>query len=229
MRLFAIADPHLGTAVDKPMDVFGPAWEGHDERLAGNWRRVVRDDDVVLVVGDISWAMTLADAQADLDRLGTLPGRIVLVRGNHDYWWSGIATVRAAIPANVHALQNDCFVADDVVIAGTRGWTIPNGKADERDRKIHLRELARLEMSLEAARRATRPGMRLVAGLHFPPMLADGAPTGFTELLERYGVAVCAYGHLHADAIADAVEGVVRGISYRLVSCNAVDFTPVAL
>lgn len=229
MKVFAIGDLHLSETDDKPMGVFGPEWEGHDRKIIGNWRHVVGEDDIVLVVGDISWAMRLEDARADLATIGALPGRVVLLRGNHDYWWSAIGKVRAALPDRMWAIQNDCLVLDDVVFAGSRGWMIPDDGSPEEDWKISRRELVRLEQSLTCARKEMRAGRRLVTALHYPPILADAAPTGFTKLLEDFGADVCAYGHLHGEGADDAVEGNVRGVTYRMVACDAIDFTPVEL
>ena|SRR5690606_18557091 len=122
MRLFAIADPHLSRVDPKPMDIFGPGWDGHPEAFFDGWRSVVGDDDVVLVPGDLSWAMRLDDALVDLRDIADLPGRKVILRGNHDYWWPSISKLRKVLPDGMVAIQNDAVVVDEVVIAGTRGW-----------------------------------------------------------------------------------------------------------
>ena len=229
MRLFAIADLHLSEVDEKPMGIFGPEWEDHADKVAGNWRRVVGGDDVVLVAGDISWAMKLEDARADLDLLAGLPGRAILLRGNHDYWWSGISKVRASLPEGMRAIQNDCVVLDDLVVAGSRGWLVANDGSSEDDWRLYRRELERLALSLACARKEAPTDARLVVGLHYPPMTATGEPTGFTELLESYAADICVFGHLHGETAADAAEGLIRGVEYRLVSCDAVNFTPVEL
>ena len=226
VRIFAIGDLHLPGGQDKPMDVFGTEWRDHAVRIEASWRKAVGDGDVVLVPGDISWAMKLDEAACDLAFLGRLPGTIVLIRGNHDYWWQGIGKVRAALPCGVHAVQNDHFrLPGGWAVCGSRGWVHPHApEFTQHDRKIYERELERLELSLESAVRAgLRPG---VAMLHFPPAPADGRPTGFTALLERYRVPLCVYGHLHGDARAGALRGEVRGVLYRLVACDAVGFSP---
>lgn len=227
MRLFALGDLHLGSAVAKPMDVFGPEWREHPRRVEVNWRRRVGPRDWVLVPGDISWAMSLEEALPDLEWLGGLPGRIVLLRGNHDYWWTSVSKVRRHLPPNVRALQNDhLLLGGGVAVAGSRGWLFPGPEPlSEEDERIYRRELARLELSLESARRA---GAReIVAMLHFPPGPPDGRPTGFTELLERYPVTRCVYGHLHGPAARNALRGKHRGVEYTLVACDAVGFSPV--
>jgi predicted phosphohydrolase len=227
VAFLAIGDLHLGSLVDKPMDIFGEAWRGHVERLAANWRRVVTDDDVVLVPGDISWAMKLAEAAPDLQWLAALPGRKVLLRGNHDYWWEAIGKVRAALPARMIALQNDHVVLDGVVIGGARGWNLPTADgAGDNDARIYARERQRLAMSFEKA----PPDLPRIAMLHFPPALNGADDPGFTDILERLGVRVCVYGHLHgASDHRLGLQGEQRGVRYVLCAADAIDFTPVRL
>ena len=229
MRLFAIGDLHLSEAEEKPMGVFGEQWQDHDRKIMENWRRVVGAEDVVFVVVDISWAMRLEEARSDLELVSKLPGRKVLLRGNHDYWWSGIAKVRQALGEEMWAIQNDCVAFGGVVLAGSRGWMIPNEDSSEEDWTIYRREVERLKLSLAAAAQAAGPRRRLVVGLHYPPMVKREDPTAFTELLETHGAEVCVYGHLHGEAHAQAVDGEVRGVRYRMVSCDAIDFTPVVI
>jgi len=228
MTLFALADTHLslGDRVDKPMDVFGPKWANHAERLAAAWRRVVGPDDLVLVPGDISWAMKLDEALPDLRFLDALPGTKLLLKGNHDYWWTSRGKVEKVLPPTLRLLQNDAFDAGGGVgIVGSRGWVPPGfPKARESDEKIYARELHRLELSLQAA------GDRfdtLVAMTHYPPLYRDLGETGFVPLLRAAGVRVCVYGHLHGPNQRVAVEGERDGIVYRLVAADAIGFCPV--
>lgn len=226
MRIFAIGDLHLPGGQEKPMDVFGPRWVGHPERIAAAWRARVAPGDVVLMPGDLSWAMTLDEAGEDLAYLGELPGEILLIRGNHDYWWSAIGKVRKALPPNVRAIQNDCVALGEVAVCGTRGWSLPGTEGfGPDDEKVYLREIERLRLSLESAVKA---GLKpLIAMMHYPPAQRNQAPTGFTALLEAYGVRLCVYGHLHGDSQRGALSGTVRGVTYRLVACDAIDFAPV--
>ena len=181
MRLFAIADPHLSRVDPKPMDIFGPGWGGHPGAFFDGWRRVVREDDLVLVPGDLSWAMRLDDALSDLRDIAALPGTKVILRGNHDYWWPSIGRLRAALPPTLLALQNDALRVGDVVVAGTRGWTCPGGREyDEHDERIYRRELERLDLSLRRARTLLREGDRSVIMLHYPPTNPRLEPSGFT-------------------------------------------------
>lgn len=226
MKVFGIADPHLGRSVDKPMDIFGPLWERHAERLAESWTRTVGEDDWVLVAGDISWALKLEDALADLAFLDALPGRKLLLKGNHDYWWTSRAKVEARLPASMRLLQNDCAdLGGGVGVVGTRGWTPPGApRADEQDGKIYQREVQRLELSLKAAEGRFE---RLVAMLHYPPVYHGLGATAFVPLLEEAGVEVCIYGHLHGSDHRYAFEGERGGVRYVFVAADAVDFTPV--
>jgi predicted phosphohydrolase len=226
MTLFAIADPHLGRAVDKPMDVFGARWERHAERLAENWRATVGDDDWVLVPGDISWALRLEEAIEDLAFLGALPGKKLLLKGNHDYWWTSRAKVERILPPGMHLLQNDAFdLGGGVGVVGTRGWTPPGFPgAGAQDARIYAREVERLKLSIKAA--AGRFACT-VAMLHYPPLYRGQPETAFAPLLRAAGVAVCLYGHLHGAAHETAVQGVVDKMRYVLVAADFVDFTPL--
>lgn len=198
MRVFAIADPHLSKAQPKPMAIFGANWAGHPDLFFERWRDTVRDDDLVLVPGDISWAMHIEEALLDLRDLAALPGQKVLLRGNHDYWWSSISKVRKVLPAGMFALQNDALVVDNVVIAGTRGWTCPGGyDHNEDDQKIYLRELERLKLSLAHAKKLK--GERLVVMLHYPPTNFKLEPSGFTDLLIEAAPDALVFGHIHGD------------------------------
>ncbi|MCL6518115.1 metallophosphoesterase [Alicyclobacillus sp.] len=227
MALFAIADLHLAQAVDKPMDVFGPEWDGHPEKIREAWCQMVSDTDIVLLPGDISWAMTMDEALPDLRWIGALPGIKVMIRGNHDYWWSGIGKVRRVLGPNHYAIQNDALALGDWAICGTRGWLLPSHpKFTETDETIYRREANRLKLSLDAAKQLGRP---IVAMLHYPPCGELGETTVFTELLVEYGVQLCVYGHLHGPAHRFAVEGLADGVEYRLVSADYVGFKPVPL
>lgn len=229
MRVFALSDPHLGTNVDKPMDRFGPHWQGHPARIERHWRERVRADDLVLVPGDISWAMRLDAALDDLRFLGALPGTKVILRGNHDYWWQAVGKVRRALPPGMLALQNDALRIGDVAVCGTRGWTLPGGfgYVEAEDAPYVRREVERLELSV----RALPAGVRhRIAIFHYPPIPADGGPSGFAAVLEAAAVPLCVYGHLHRGGAEPAdrpVEGTFRGVRYVNASCDFIDFTPI--
>lgn len=231
MGLYGISDLHLSFGADKPMDVFGEQWRDHAARMAASWDERVASDDVVLCPGDLSWAMRLDDARSDLDWIGARPGHKILGRGNHDYWWSSISKVRAVLPDRCIALQNDAVRVGGLVIAGARLWALPGSPeygAD--DEKIVRREIGRLEMSLQAARKLAGADDPVIAAVHYPPLASSGADTPFTELLERYGVCLCVYGHLHGDAShLTAFQGPRQGVQYALISCDFIGFSPRCL
>ncbi len=223
MKIFAIGDLHLAGAVDKPMDIFGPAWENHARRIADAWRAFVSDDDIVLLPGDFSWAMRLEDAVVDMALVDALPGKKVLVRGNHDYWWNSLAKVRGILPPSMRVVQNDCCSEGDLHIAGTRGWSCPMSAGFlPEDQKVYDREVARLGMSLQ---KMPQQGMR-IAMLHFPPFNENRSPSGFTDLLERHSISLVVYAHLHGKSCRSGFEGMRNGIEYHLVSADHIGFQP---
>lgn len=230
--IFAISDLHLPGGTQKPMDVFGAHWAGHFDKIAGDWCARVCADDIVLLPGDLSWAMQLADAQPDLDAVGALPGRKVLLRGNHDYWWSAIGRLRAALPQGMYALQNDAVDLGEAILCGSRGWVVPAPATDAGDIRIYRREVARLALSLqkaEALQRARGGQGRLIAMLHYPPFGERAQATEVTALLTRYGVTDAVYGHLHGPGLAGAFTGTLDGVRYHLTSCDGLQFRLLAL
>ena len=228
MRIFAIGDPHLSAVNPKPMNVFGGNWDNHLERIQAAWRASVSDEDLVLVPGDISWAMQLEDAAPDLESLGILPGRSVIIRGNHDYWWSSLRKVRSILPSNMQAIQNDALDFGSVVVAGTRLWTSPGSQVfkTEEDEKIYRREIGRLELSLQAAKKLRREDQPLIVMLHYPPFNERTEDNEATQLLAAYDADIVVYGHLHDKSTRYAFEGEWNGIVYHLTSCDHLDFVP---
>ncbi len=225
MAIYAIADLHLSHAEPKGMEIFGAHWENHWERISQAWSQSVADDDLVLIPGDISWAMHTAAAGIDLDIIGKLPGLKLIMRGNHDYWWSSLHKVRSILPKNMFALQNDCFVYRGHAVCGSRGWVVPGINLFESDDlKLYHRELGRLKLSLEDAKRKAVP-IALVM-MHFPPMNEKREANGFTDLFSQYGVKRVVYGHLHGKALQYAFEGERSGVQYEVVSCDNLDFKP---
>lgn len=229
MKIFAISDPHLSFAQPKPMDVFGERWENHAERMKEAWHAHVQQDDLVLIPGDLSWAMKHGDAQLDLNFLGECPGKKVILRGNHDYWWHSITQVRAILPPRMYAIQNDSMRFGNVVICGTRGWVCPESSffTEKEDRKIYEREVMRLDMSIQSIKR--QPGDYVIAMLHYPPFNEKRETSGFTEKLEQANVDQILYGHLHGKSCASAFEGERNGIQYHLVSCDHLRFEPLLI
>jgi uncharacterized protein len=226
VRVFAIADPHLSSREPKPMDVFGPTWQRHPEALFEGWRRVVRDDDLVLVPGDVSWAMRLEDALPDLEAIAALPGRSVLLRGNHDYWWPSLRRLRASLPEGMDAIQNDAVRVGDVVVAGTRGWVVPGAPGyDAQDERIYRRELHRLRLSLDAA--TALGGGSLVVMLHFPPTNPRGDASEMLDLIASASPRALVFGHVHGDAAVHVPT--LPGTTVRFVAADALRFEPALI
>ncbi len=252
MRVFALSDPHLSFGTpNKAMDRFGPQWVGHPDKIERAWRERVGEKDLVLVPGDVSWAMTLEQARPDLEFLGRLPGSKLLVKGNHDYWWSTISKVRRALPPGMSALQGDAVRVGDVAIAGTRLWDVPEvsfrelidwqpreGGAISAERTIEdaaeaarlfERELGRLERALAALQASAHGGALKIAATHFPPCGADLAPTRATERIEAAGVRHSIFGHLHSlrRDLPRPPFGERAGVRYALAACDWIDFAPL--
>ncbi len=223
MKVFAIGDLHLSGGTDKPMDVFGPVWQNHAERIANAWMDIVSQEDLVLLPGDFSWAMHLSQVRGDMEWLAALPGTKLMIRGNHDYWWNSVTQVRSALPSSTFVLQNDCFSFQGLHIAGTRGWVCPGSAVfSEDDQKIYDRELLRLGLSLSSL---PQKGHR-IAMLHYPPFNENRSPSGFSEQLECAGIDLVVYGHLHGKSCRGGFEGIRNGVEYRLVSADHIGFKP---
>ncbi len=223
MKIFAISDLHLSISTDKPMDIFGPVWQNYLEEIEKSWQDSVSDDDVVLIAGDISWAMRFSEALPDLDYISKLKGHKVICKGNHDYWWSSIGEVRNALKNNTYAIQNDAIRLGNVVVCGSRGWVIPEGKfKTPQDEKIYRRELIRMELSLKAMSNLRQAGDRVVVMTHFPPFNRRQENNEFTALFESFGVDCVVFGHLHSYDKADQLFIEKNGIKYYLTSCDLV-------
>lgn len=224
MKIFAISDLHISTNTNKPMDIFGGNWVGYLDKIRADWSIKVSDDDLVLIGGDISWAMSLEDAKRDIDTLSDLKGKKVIIKGNHDYWWSGIGKVRDILPKDIYALQNDSVKFGNIVICGSRCWSVP-GSPDfnEQDMKIYLREVERLKLSLKSAVNLLEEGDKLVALIHYPPFNVKHENSAFTEIFEEYGVDSVIYGHLHGKSVRSDKLFVKNDVKYYLTSCDQVD------
>lgn len=221
MKVFAISDLHLSINNEKPMDVFGPVWEGYLDKIVKDWREKVKEEDVVLMAGDLSWAMKLDDAKKDFDYLENLPGKKIIIRGNHDYWWSTISKVRNILPKNFYALQNDAIKFDDVIFCGTRGWIQENDKNfGLEDKKIFDREVLRLEMSLKQAQKLQTNNESIICLIHYPPFDRNFNETPFTKLIENFKVTAVIYGHLHGVINNKKLKYSLNSVDYYLTSCD---------
>ncbi len=225
MGLFVIADLHFSFSTDKPMDIFGENWKNHSERIIENWRAVVGDGDTVLLPGDLSWGMRMEDAAADLDVIYGLPGRKILLGGNHDYWWKSSSKLEARYPG-MRFLKNDSDVYEDWAICGSRGWLCPNDvQFTEQDRKIYEREQIRLRLSLDAAMK--KGAEQIILMMHYPPMNDKMEDSDFTALFLEYPVKKVIYGHLHGgENHAKGFQGERDGVEYLLSASDYLEFCP---
>jgi predicted phosphohydrolase len=213
------------------MDIFGDRWKDHPRRIAAAWRERVGDGDIVLIAGDISWAMKLDEALPDLRWIAELPGRKVLSKGNHDYWWESTGRVRRQLPATLAIVQGDALDLGETVVCGTRGWITPEtpGFKPSEDQTVYNRELARLDLTLAAARKLAGAVKPVVVMIHYPPFL-DSKPTEFARRIAASGAAACIYGHLHRPYDwSMATQGLVDGVYYQLTSCDYLGFGPVGV
>jgi uncharacterized protein len=242
MTIWAIGDLHLSFGCkDKEMNVFGENWRNHYEKIQKDWDSRVKPDDLVLIPGDISWAMHLEHAAADLDWIDARPGCKVMIKGNHDYWWHSIGKVRKVLPKSIHAIYNDAFLWNDVAIAGTRLWdsteydfaryidfkprsnqTKPAVDTKDEDKKIFERELLRLDMSLKAMNKDAKVKIVMT---HYPPIGADLKPSSVSKMMEEAHIQHVLFGHLHSVHKGALPFGMKDGVHYHLTSCDYLDFT----
>ena len=225
MSLFTIGDTHLSLGGSKPMDVFGGGWENYVEKLRAGFHALVGPEDLTVLCGDLSWAMALPEALEDFRFLDRLPGRKLLLKGNHDYWWTTAAKLQRFFAENgldsLELLHNNCCFYGDYALCGTRGWFYEEETGQAHDRKILNRELQRLETSLKAA-----GGREKLCFLHYPPKLRTYECAEILELLCAYDVRRCFYGHLHGPGRSQAFEGESQGIRFSLVSADHLRFIP---
>lgn len=227
MALYAISDLHLSLSGDKPMDVFSEEWKNHDMRIRENWLKKVKEEDTVLLAGDLSWSMKLQGGKEELDFVAGLPGRKIIIKGNHDYWWGSITKLNSMYD-NMDFIQNNFFSYEDYAICGTRGWVIPGSSLfKEEDEKIFRREVLRLKMSLDAAKK--RGFQKFIVMIHYPPVNETFKDSEFTYIFEEYGVETVIYGHLHGKSLQRVMTGERNGVEYILTSCDYIGFDPVLI
>lgn len=224
--IYGLSDLHLDSTGDKSMEVFGEAWKDYENRIISNWNTIVEEDDLVLIPGDISWALKLEEALDDLRLIDSLPGKKILMKGNHDYWWKSLTKLKDLDLTSIDFLQNNSFEYKDISIAGTRGWSSRDSLGfSENDEGIFKRELIRLDLSLSSV----EPGRDIIAMLHYPPFDRYFKPNEFGQILESYKVKTCVYGHLHAEGLRGVVEGKIGGIEYKCLSADFLNFMPKIL
>lgn len=205
------------------MDIFGATWENYLDIIKQDWNNRVSDEDYVLMAGDMSWALKLEEATNDLEFLQSLKGHKIIIRGNHDYWWKSISSLRQMLPKSIYPLQNDAIKIGNVIVAGTRGWNVPekNKPFTTEDEKLYKREVLRLELSLEFAKKLkTEEKDQIIAMIHFPPFNSNFEDSEFTNLFEKYGVKKVIYGHLHGKSSRTILNTNKNGIEYFLTSCD---------
>lgn len=224
MNLFTISDLHLPLGVNKPMDIFG-GWDNYVERIEKNWKKLVNDDDTVVIGGDISWASSLEQAKPDFEFINRLPGQKIILKGNHDFWWGTANKINEFLAENkfdtIKILHNNCYSDGRLAICGTRGW-IYDGTG-EKDQKVILREAGRLETSIK---QAIESGAPPIVFLHYPPVYAEFVCEEIVDVLQKYQIDRVYYGHIHGKGIYNTVNQ-YNGIKLKLVACDGVDFTPV--
>ena len=221
MNIYSISDLHLSINSNKPMDIFGPVWENAFEKIVASWNENVKEDDIVLLCGDLSWAMKLEEALEDIKLLNELKGTKILLKGNHDYWWQGITALRERLPKNFYALQNDSIKIGNFIFCGTRGWVIPIGKQKiEENEKIYNREMERLKLSLQNMQKKREENDIIICLTHFPPFDTNENDSEFTRLLEEYGVNYVVFGHIHGKNYSYKLKTSKNGIEYFLSSCD---------
>lgn len=222
MSLFAIADTHLSLGTNKPMDSF-PGWNDYVARLGNNWNSIVKEEDTVVIAGDISWAMNFDELYEDFSFLNDLTGKKIIVKGNHDYWWNTLSKMNKFIEENnfdsINILQNNSYDVDGISVCGSRGWMFES--SEEHDEKILSREVGRIKMSLDSAVNENR-----ILFLHYPPITTNSSCNEILDTLKEYGIKKCFYGHLHGMATKYAFEGEYDGIDFKLISADRLSFVP---
>ena len=224
MAIYAIADLHLSFNTDKPMNIFG--WSNYEEKIKEDWLSKVKNDDIVLLLGDFSWEIKLKDTFKDFEFINMLPGKKILLKGNHDLWWTTIKSMRNFLQQqnikNVDFLYNNSYEFENKIICGTRGWNLT--AENEQDEKIINREVLRLNNSIEDGIKKYGDKKEIIVCMHYPPITKESQDNEFIRTLKKYNIKRCLYGHLHGKAHQNAVEGLKEGIEYTMVSCDYTNF-----
>lgn len=227
MAIYAIGDLHLALSVNKPMDIFG-GWKDYHRRIEENWHATVKPDDTVVIAGDISWAMGLEQSLKDFAFIQSLPGKKLLVKGNHDYWWTTRSKMEKYFAANcldsLQIIHNSCVLVGEYALCGSRGWMLEDG--DTHDEKISAREALRLEASLIEAQRS---GKQPIVFMHYPVVFGEQIAADLLDIMLKYEVKECYYGHLHGTACKYAFEGAYLGINFKLISADHLGFKPMLI
>ena len=225
MAIYTIADLHLSFNTNKPMNIFGTNWENYEEKIKRDWLKKVTKEDYVILPGDFSWAMYLEETIKDFEFINQLPGKKILLKGNHDYWWTTITNMRKFLEENnfenIDFLHNNSYEIEGKIIVGTRGWILSE---ESEDKRLTKREADRLELSIMNGIKEYGNEKEIIAFMHYPPITKNYQNTEYINVLKKYNIKKCYYGHLHSISIQDALEGIIDGIEYKLVSSDGVDF-----
>lgn len=222
--IYGIGDLHLDYSRKKPMDIFGENWLDHEEKIFENWKSKIKSEDLVLMPGDISWALKLEDAYNDLKKIDELPGKKIITKGNHDYWWESKKKMNSLGLETIFFLQNDSYKYENITVVGTRGWKAKDSEDfTEHDEKMYNREVNRLKLSLDSIENR---GDKIISMLHYPPFNLDSSPNEFVNLMREYDVDICIYGHLHSEGHKYVVEDIIENIEFLCVSSDYIDFNP---
>lgn len=226
MAIFAISDLHLAFGKNKPMNIFGDNWENHHQKIEKDWKEKATDNDLILLPGDFSWATYLKDNEQEFKFLDNLPGKKILLKGNHDYWWATLKSMRKFLEEKniktIDFLHNNSYFYEDYIIVGTRGWVTPENVEDE---KIIKREELRLKLSIEQGIKAYGKDKKIIVNMHFPPFENDN----FINIMKNYNVKICIYGHLHGSSNQGIKDTNIDGINFKLVSCDYTNFKLVKI
>ena len=224
MSIYAISDLHLSFNTNKPMDIFG--WNNYEEKISQDWRTNVKEEDLVLLTGDFSWEMKLENTYKDFQFINNLPGKKLLLKGNHDLWWTTLKRMREFLKEkefnNIDFIYNNSYEFENYIIAGTRGWNLVSENID--DKKIKDRELLRLENSIIDGIRKYGEDKPIIVCMHYPPLLKELKNSEFTKILEKYNVKYCLYGHLHGKSHMNVFDGIYNNVAYKMVSCDYTGF-----
>lgn len=225
MSIYAIGDLHLSFANPKPMNIFGNNWNNHEEKIKLDWISKVKEEDTVVLPGDFSWAMNLKDTKKDFEYINNLPGKKIMSKGNHEYWWTTVTNIKNFLKennfSNIDFLYNNSIEVEDKLICGTRGWNL--NLESETSNKIITREEIRLENSIQDAINKNLD-KEIIVFMHYPPIMKQNLNTGFFKILKKYNIKRCYYAHLHGNSIKEALNGVYDGIEFKLVSADGLDF-----
>jgi predicted phosphohydrolase len=225
MAIYTISDLHLSLGMNKPMDIFGDNWENHDKKIRSNWIKKVKEEDLILLPGDFSWAMYIQDAKKDFEYLNELPGTKLLLKGNHDYWWESLKRMREFLKennfSNIDFIYNNSYIWENKIIVGTRGWS----EQEENPEKIIRRENLRLELSIQDGIKKFGDDKEIIVCMHYPPFNGYESPElNFIETMKKYNIKICIYGHIHGEVGKEAKKGNIDGIKFVMASSDQTNF-----